>query len=421
MAVPSGGPGDFAIPDALPVLPLREAVVFPLTAVPLAVGQPRSVRLVDEVMRGNRLLVLVAQRDAKAEPATPEDLHRVGTVGMIHQLGRVPDGSVRLMVQGLERVRLLDWVGTEPYLVARVELTRDHTVQATEVDALRRAVGDIFRRLVEASPELPEELAAAAEYLTDPRHVVYFVASVVPLDMAARQKLLEMDPVTAKLRQLIDLLQRELAVRELGRKITTDTEERLSKRQREYYLREQLRSIQQELGEEKGEDSGVAELRRRIEEARLPEEARREAERELGRLASLSPSSPEHGMILTYLEWMASLPWGQVGGGTIDLPRARQVLDEDHFDLEKIKERILEYLAVKKLRQERGGRAGPGEAPVLTPIVQGYTQMGSFDKVVLKERFPVWSGALVTAGDVVFYGTMEGWFKAMQARTGELL
>src|SRR6266508_1123599 len=201
------------------------------------------------------------------------------------------------------------------------------------------------------SPELPDELAVAAENVTDPRHVAYFVASVVPLDLAVRQELLEMDPVTAKLRRLVDLLQRELAVRELGRKITTDTEERLSKKQREFYLREQLRSIQRELGEDEGGDSAVAELRRRIEDARLPDEARREAERELGRLAGLSPSSPEHGMIFTYLEWMASLPWSKLGGGTIDIHRARQVLDEDHFDLEKIKDRILEYLAVKKLRQ----------------------------------------------------------------------
>ena len=176
-------------------------------------------------------------------------------MGVIHQLARVPDGSVRLMVQGIERIRLLDWIGTEPYLVARVEAARDQTDQTTEVDALRRAVVDIFRRLVEASPELPDELAAAAENVTDPRHVVYFVASVVPLDVAARQELLEMDPVTAKLRRLVDVLQRELAVRELGRKITTDTEERLSKKQREFYLREQLRSIQRELGEEEGGDA----------------------------------------------------------------------------------------------------------------------------------------------------------------------
>ena len=379
MAVQSGAPDDFTIPDALPVLPLRDAVVFPLTAVPLAVGQARSVRLVDDVMRGNRLLALVAQRNANAEPAGPDDLHRVGTVGMIHQLARAPDGSVRVMVQGIERVKILDWVGTEPYPIARIEAARDQVVDAPEVDALRHAVVDIFRRLVEASAELPGELGAAAENVGDPRHLVYFVASLVPLAVSVRQELLELDPITAKLRRLVDLLQKELAVRELGRKITTDTEERLGKKQREYYLREQLRSIQRELGEEEGSDGQVAELRRRIEEAGLPDEARREAERELGRLASIPPASPEHGMIVSYLDWMASVPWSKVGGGTIDIHLARRVLDEDHFDLEKIKDRILEYLAVKKLRQERGDHAGhpaaePASVPAEPPRVTGDTR-----------------------------------------------
>jgi len=370
MAVQAPTPAGFVVPDVLPVLPLRDAVVFPLTASPLVVGQPRSVRLVDDVMRGNRLLALVAQRDPEPEPATPDVLYRLGTVGMIHQLARGPDGSVRLMVQGIERIKIVDWIGTEPYLVARVEAAPDQVGEGTEVDALRRAAADIFRRLVEASPELPDELGMAAESFTDPRHLLYFVASLVPLDLAVRQELLEMDPVSAKLRRLVDLLQRELAVRELGRKITSDTEERLSKKQREYYLREQLRSIQRELGEDREGDGQITELRRRIEEAELPDEARHEAERELARLGSLSPSSPEHGMIGTYLEWMASLPWSKLDGGTIDIGRARGVLDQDHFDLEKVKDRLLDYLAVKKLRQERGGpadrpaaAAAPGEPP----------------------------------------------------------
>jgi ATP-dependent Lon protease len=395
MAVQSPDPAGFVVPGVLPVLPLRDAVVFPLTAAPLVVGQPRSVRLVDDVMRGNRLLALVAQRDPTPEPATPDVLYRLGTVGMIHQLARGPDGSVRLMVQGIERVKIIDWTGTEPYLVARVEAAPDQVVEGTEVDALRRAAADIFRRLVEASPELPDELGFAAESFTDPRHFLYFVASLVPLDLPVRQELLEMDPVPAKLRRLVDLLQRELAVRELGRKITSDTEERLSKKQREYYLREQLRSIQRELGEDREGDEQAGELRRRIEEAGLPDEARREAERELVRLAGLSPSSPEHGMIGTYLEWMASLPWSKVDGGTIDIGRAREVLDQDHFDLEKIKDRLLEYLAVKKLRQERGegsGRPGPAESrePILCfvgPPGVGKTSLGQSIARALGRRF----------------------------------
>ena len=382
MADSPPGPADFTIPDALPVLPLRDAVVFPLTAVPLAVGQARSIRLVDDVMRGNRLLALVAQRTA-AEMAGPDDLHRVGTAGMIHQLTRAPDGSVRLMVQGIERIRILDWLGTEPYLVARIEAAPDQApdqaaAQATEIEALRRAVIEIFGRLVAVSAELPNELVTVVQNVVEPRHVVYLVASVVPIDAATRQDLLAMDPVTAKLRRLIDLLQQELAVRELGQKITTETEGRLTKRQREHYLREQLRSIQKELGEEEESDSQVVALRRRIEEAQLPEEARREAERELDRLANIPASSPEHGMVVTYLEWMAGLPWSKSSGGIIDIRRARRVLDEDHFDLEKIKDRIVEYLAVKKLRQERARASdapvgGHAPAPAEPPHVTGDT------------------------------------------------
>jgi ATP-dependent Lon protease len=367
---PESGLGGFSIPDTLPVLPLREAILLPFTATPLVVGQPRSVKLVDDVMRGNRLLTLVAQRDPKVESATPEILHGVGTVGVIHQLARAADGTIRMMVQGLERVRIRDWTQTEPYLVARIEQAPDEGLEGTEVEALRQAVVDVFSRLVAVSNDLPDELTMAARSLPDPRHVAYFVASVSPLDTAMRQEVLETDPVTAKLRRLLELLQRELAVRELGRKITTDTEERLSKKQKDFYLREQLRSIQRELGEEEEGSGEVAELRRQIEEAHLPEEARREAERELSRLAGISSASPEHGMIHTYLEWLASLPWSKQDGGAIDIHRARQVLDEDHFDLEKIKDRILEYLAVKKLRQERASQAGQpdsGETPMPAP------------------------------------------------------
>jgi ATP-dependent Lon protease len=388
------GIGDVAIPDALPALPLRDTIVLPLMTVPLAVGQARSVRLVDDVMRGNRLVAFVAQRDPKVEASGLDALYPVGTVGMILQLMRAPDGSIRLMAQGIERIRLLDAVGADPYLVARVQALPDQSVAGTETDALRLAVLDVFRRIVGASPELPDEFVPAAESITDPLRMSYFVATVVPLEMSTRQELLELDPVSAKLRRLLDALQKEAAVRELSRKIAGETEERLTKKQREYYLREQLRSIQRELGEEEENKSGdVAVLRRRIEEAGLPEEARREAERELDRLAGLSPASPEHGMVQTYLEWMVSLPWNKEDAGGIDIQRARQVLDEDHFDLEKIKDRILEYLAVRKLRQERaGGGAAASEArePILCfvgPPGVGKTSLGQSIARALGRKF----------------------------------
>ena len=369
-----GNPTDFTIPDALPVLSLPDAVVFPLTAVPLFVQSRAAIRIIDDVMRGNRLLVFVAQRNAKMDDVTPDDVHRVGTVAAIHQMARTPDGSVRVMVQGIERVRLLDFVAKDPYLVARIERAPEQAAAGPELDGLRRAVVDLFRRLVQLSDELPDELALAAESLADPRQVVYFVASlVVRLDTGSRQALLEMDSVAEKLRRLVDVLQNELAVREIGRKITSDTEQRLSKKQREFILREQAKTIQKELGEDGGDDSEVTDLRRRLEEVGLPDEARREAERELKRLTGMQPGSPERGMVITYLEWMASLPWKKADGGTIDIRRAREVLDEDHFDLDKIKDRILEYLAVRKLRQERGGGTEPprvtGDSPAREPIL----------------------------------------------------
>ncbi|HUJ66798.1 MAG TPA: endopeptidase La, partial [Acidimicrobiales bacterium] len=348
------------IPDTLPILPLRGAVVYPLSVVPLAVSRPRSVRTVDDVMRLNRLVALVLQRSESTGDPAPADLYSTGTVGIIHQLVRGTDGSLRIVVQGLERIRVLESVRTDPYLVARIATAPDHWARNTEEDALRRAAVDLFRRVVGLAGDLPDEMAVAAENLADPRQVAYLIASVVPLEAAVRQEILELDPVAQKLRRLVDLLQRDLAVRELGQKITTDTQERLSKSQREFYLREQLRSIQRELGEDK-EGDPAGELRRKLEEAKLPDEARREAERELNRLGSIPEASPEHGIIRTYLEWMVDLPWNTMTGEAIDIPRTRRVLDEDHYDLEKIKDRLLEYLAAKKLRQDREARTTPAE------------------------------------------------------------
>src|SRR5919112_1161670 len=346
-------PGQLEIPDALPVLPLRGGtVIFPLAVAPLTVGLDRSIRMVDDVMRGNRMLALVAQRGDEPQQAGPEDLYTIGTAAIIHQLMRAPDGTVRLIVQGLERVRLLDFIATEPYLVARVEAAPERMSPGVETEGLRRAVLDLFRRLVALIPEVPDEVGAAAETVADPRQVAYLIASTGLVDGAARQEILELEPVEAKLRRLIEILQREESVRELGQQIAAETQGRMTKAQREYFLREQLRSIQQELGEG-GDDPEIGELRRKITEATLPEDVRCEAERELERLARIPPASPEHGIIRTYLDWIAELPWDKLSGGEIDIARARQVLDEDHYDLEKIKDRILEYLAVRKLREDR--------------------------------------------------------------------
>ncbi len=327
------------------------------------------------------MLVLIAQK-GEAEQAGPNDVYRVGTVGIIHQLFRGPNGILRLVVQGLERVRLLEFTAEEPYLSARIEQLPDAPAEGVEVEALRRAVVEMFRHVVDLVPELPAELAAAAEGFTDPRQVVYLTATATPLSPEDRQQLLEMDPVDAKLRRLAELLQHELAVRELGQQITEQTQERMSKQQREYFLREQLRSIQQELGE--AEEGDLGQLRKQLEDAGLPEEAMREAERELNRLGAVPPASPEHGIIRTYLDWMVTLPWNKLTGGAIDIKEARRVLDEDHYDLEKVKDRILEYLAVKKLRQERLAeeQAAAGEGGTDTPLANAQAEASAREPIL---------------------------------------
>jgi ATP-dependent Lon protease len=333
--------------------------IFPLTVAPLSVGQPRSMRLIDDAMTANRMFAAVTSTKRDTEQPGPDDLYRVGTAATILQMVRTPDGVVRLAVQGVERIRILEYTSTEPYLLARVEPWPDRNAPGMEGEALRRSLVDLLRRLAGVVPGMPQELIAAAEALEEPRELAYLVASTTPLPFEGRQRVLEADPSEAKLRVLIELIQHEVAVRELGQSITSQTQERLTKAQRQMLLREQLRSIQQEL-DEGGEGSELDELRRKITEAGLPAEAQREATRELDRLAAIPEASPEHGLIRSWLEWMADLPWAKLTGGDIDVLRAREVLDEDHYDLDEVKERILESLAVRKLRRERA--VPPSEA-----------------------------------------------------------
>lgn len=347
------GTPEITLPEILPVLPLRDTVPFPSAVIPLVVGQERSVHLVDEAMRSNRLIALVAQRKAEAAPAGPNDIYRIGTSAIIHQLSRAADGTLRLAVQCQERIRLLDFVQTEPYLVARIERAPNLEAEGVEVEGLTRAARDLFQKLIGLITEFTEELGPLMEGLTDPRQVISLIAARGPFAIAVRQEILEIDAIPAQLRRLIGMLQHELTVRELGRKITRETQEEMSKAQRDYFLREQIKTIQRELGEETSEQEEIRALRSRLKEARLPDEARKEAERELERLERLPPAAAEYGLIRSYLDWIFALPWGITTGERIDVARARAVLDADHYDLEKIKERILEYLAVRKLREER--------------------------------------------------------------------
>ena len=347
----------------LPVLPLRGTVVFPLTVVPLAAAQPRSLRLIDEVMSGDRTVALVMQKDAELEGAGPDDVYEIGTISTIHQMMRVPDGTVRLAVQGNERMRVLEFLSEEPYLVARVQRVPEVVEESVEVDALTRNTLELFQRLVSLVAHMPDELVTAALNVDDPRHLVYLVATNLRMDPEERQHLLELDSVRDKLAALNAFISKELDVLELGKKIQSDVQEELGKNQREFYLREQLKAIQRELGEGSETEAEATELRQKIEESGMPEEAAKEARRELDRLSKLPPAAAEYGVIKTYLDWLTSLPWNARTEGEIDVAKARQILDDEHYDLEKIKDRILEYLAVRKLKQEAAAEAGEPEPP----------------------------------------------------------
>ncbi|HEU0003421.1 MAG TPA: endopeptidase La [Ktedonobacteraceae bacterium] len=342
-----------SIPDVLPVLPLKETVIYPFAMQPLGVGQERSIRLIDDVMRGNRLVVLVAQKSADMDQAGPDDIFKVGTVSRVARMIRMPEGTIQIIVQGLERVEIGEFTQEKPYLQAHVTLKPDTQEEDNETEAIKRNVVGYFQRLVALVQNVPEGVAAATLNLEEPRQVVYVIATFMQMELELRQKLLELDSVRAKLENLSNYLAHELEIFELGKKIQNSAQEEMGKVQREYLLREQLKAIQRELGEESEEQATANELRRKIDEAKMPEEALKEANRELSRLEKLPTVSPEYSIIRTYIELLASLPWSKSTGEKIDVPHAREVLDHDHYDLEKIKERILEYLAVRRLKEER--------------------------------------------------------------------
>jgi ATP-dependent Lon protease len=343
------------LPDALPVLPLRETITYPDTLTPLAVGQERSIKLVNDVLSGNRMLVMVGSRDPENEAPGPDDLYGVGVAGVVARMMKVPDGTLRILVQGSQRVRITDYVAEEPYLVARIEVMEDEVEESPELEALTRNVQNTFSEIIEQIPYLPEELQLAVTNLDDPSALGHLIAGALRIPTEEKQELLEEVNVTRRLRRLSEILTRELEVVRLGTKIQSQVESEIDKGQREYFLRQQLKAIQEELGEADEQQVEINELREKIEAAELPEEAKRQAERELGRLEKLPSAAAEYGVIRTYLEWLVELPWSKLTEDNLDIEHARKVLDEDHYDLEKVKDRILEYLAVRKLNPESPG------------------------------------------------------------------
>lgn len=340
------------IPEVLAILPLRGVVVYPLTAVPLTIGQPRSVRLVDDAVVGQRVIGLVASKNPELETPAPEDLYTIGTAAVVHRLFRAPDGTIRLLVQGLTRFKLGAFTDLEPYLKAHVSVLTEPAEDSLELEALVRSVRDQFQRVAELVPSMPGELVNAVLGVEDPRQLVYTITTYQRMDLGEAQALLELDSVTAKLKRLLALLSKELEVLELGKKIQSEAQSNMEKVQREYFLREQLKAIQKELGDKDEQAVEVEEFRRKIEAAEMPAEVRKEADRELDRLARLPTAAAEYGVIRTYLDWLTSLPWARVTIDNLDIPHARAVLDEDHYGLQDVKARILEFLAVRRRRAE---------------------------------------------------------------------
>jgi ATP-dependent Lon protease len=347
--------GEVEIPSVLPVLPLKETVVFPQSVSPLAIGQERSVKLVDDVVAGDRMLALVTVHDPDVEEPAWDDLHEVGTAAVVHKMIRVPDGTLRILVQGVGRIVLERHVQDEPYLVGEFSEVPDVVEESPELEALTRSVQNEFSRLISLVPYLPAELELAAANVDDPSALSHLVASTLRLKTEEKQRLLEEADVAARLREILAILGRELEVVELGSKIQSQVQSEMEKGQREFFLRQQLKAIQDELGEGDEQQAEINELRQQVEEKNLPEDVRKAVDRELARLEKLPSAAAEYGVIRTYLDWILSLPWNETTEDNLDLDHARQVLDEDHYDLEKVKERILEYLAVSKLKNDLSG------------------------------------------------------------------
>jgi ATP-dependent Lon protease len=341
---------------SLPILPVRDTVLFPHAVLPLTVGRESSVQLINSLGE-DKTIVVVAQREARVDTPQPSDLYSIGTLAVVHKVVKMPNQSLFVFAEGLERVRLEDFAQLSPFMRARVT-TIPETIppKDSEVEALQRNVLTLFQQIVAGSPTLSDELSTVAMNIEEPGRLVDFIASSLPsLSTSDKQETLETSDVRVRLGKINQHLAKELEVQQLRNKIQSEVQDRVQQTQREYYLREQMKAIQKELGEQDEGQRDTEELKQKIESAGMPDEVKKEALKELGRLARMSPMAADYSVTRNYIEWLAVLPWAKTSGGEIEIPKAKEILDADHYDLQKVKDRILDYLSVRRLKPNMKG------------------------------------------------------------------
>lgn len=391
----------------LPILTLHGSVIFPLTVTSLNIVQPSSIKLVHDVVKNSsRFVGLVTIKNEGIEEPGPSDVYMMGTVAIINRLIHVSDDSVQLIIQGVERIRIKEFTLTEPYFKARIELAKEDYTKNNKIEALMRNTIEFLRTLISLASHLPDELLAAAISIEDPRQFVYLIATNFRMGMKETQELLESNKIEDKLYKLNTFLRKEIEIYELGKKIQSQAQSELDKNQRDYILREQLRQIKKELGEEDEEVIEIKEYEKKIVQAQLSMEAAKEAQRELNRMRTMPSASSEYQVIKTYLDWLVDLPWNKFTEDNLDIQRAKKILDEDHYDMKTIKERILEYLSVRKLRTERDKTNNAYNGSILCfvgPPGVGKTSLGQSIARALDRKF-----ARISLGGIHDEGEIRG-------------
>jgi len=343
------------VPQELPILPLRGTVLYPELILPIMVGRKRSVKLIDEAMERDRIIGVVAQKRSEIEEPKEDELYRFGVAALILRMIREVDGSQRVIVQGISRIRIDEYTQKDPYFRARIEAVEEGLVQGVEIDAIMMNLKGLFQKAVELAPYLTSELGTMINNIKSPAILADLIASNLNINASEKQRILEMTDTQERLNQVHLLLNREVQVLELGNKIQSQVKEDMDKTQREYYLREQLKAIKKELGELDEHTAEIKELKERIAKAKMPSEALKAAEKELDRLSKIPPASAEYTVARTYLDWLTELPWSNSTKDNLEISNAHRILEEDHYNLEKVKKRILEYLAVRKLKDDMKG------------------------------------------------------------------